>query len=89
MKTPAANLKILKVTHVRKYLLALEFSDGARREIDFQPFLESSRNPEIRKFLDLGLFRKFSLRDGELMWGDFDLIFPLMDLYNSELGANA
>ena len=31
----------------------------------------------------------YSLIDGELMWGDFDLIFPVMDLYHNSICPRA
>ena len=29
--------------------------------------------------------KRFALNDGDLMWGDYDLIFPVMDLYHSAI----
>jgi hypothetical protein len=35
--------------------------------------------------LDPVRFSQFELRHGELVWGDYDLCFPIMDLYNNTL----
>lgn len=78
-------LKIDKAEHAGEYRLMLSFSDGKEQTVDFGPFLENSRNPEIRKFLKPKNFKSFKLEDGDLMWGDFDLIFPIMDLYENRL----
>ncbi len=78
-------IKIKKINYVDEYQLNIEFSDGTSQTVDFKPFLKGSTHPEIRKFLDLKKFKQFAIRDGELMWGDFDLIFPIMDLYENTL----
>lgn len=85
MKTQARVLKIIKVEHLGGHKLKLSFSDGAEQKIDFKPFLERSSHPEIRKFLSLKRFKQAALQNGELMWGDFDLLFPISDLYENQL----
>lgn len=52
------------------------------RTIDFEPFLRRSRNPLIQAYLDPGLFSAFSIKEGDLVWGDYDLCFPIADLYD-------
>lgn len=89
MRTAERVLKIIKAEHLDGHVLKLLFSDGTEQEIDFKPFLERSRHPEIRKFLSPQRFKQFSLQDGELMWGDFDLIFPIIDLYKNRLDRGA
>ena len=83
MKTLERILKIVRAEHLGGHVLKLSFSDGAEREIDFGPFLERSRHPEIRKFLSPKRFKQATLKNGELMWGDYDLIFPISDLYEN------
>lgn len=65
--------------------LQLRFSDGIERVVDFEPFLSGALNPLIRRFLDAQLFRQFVVQDGNLMWGDYDLCFPIADLYDGRL----
>ncbi len=90
MKPMPANIKIVEAKHIKNFRLLISFSDGTKHEVDFGPFLKNSRNPQILKYANLQKFKKFSLEDGELMWGDFDLIFPLADLYQeSEMRALA
>jgi hypothetical protein len=52
---------------------------------DFQSFLESSLHPSIRKYLDEKKFTQFKIVDGNLNWNDYDLIFPIDDLYKGNL----
>jgi hypothetical protein len=45
--------------------------------------LSESLNPLIRKYLDLNEFKKFELDNGDLQWNDYDLCFPIADLYEN------
>jgi hypothetical protein len=74
-------INILSVEPDGDYRLTLNFDDGTTRTVDFLPFLSRSHHPDIRAFLDRGRFASFRLEYGELVWGDFDLCFPVMDLY--------
>jgi len=47
--------------------------------------LESSLHPSIRKYLDEDKFKTYQIVDGNLNWNDYDLIFPLEDLYQGKL----
>jgi len=78
-------LSINKVKYIKDYTLLLTFSDKKEIQIDFRSFLESAKHPDITKYLDLKKFKSFTLENGELMWGDFDLIFPIADLYRGDI----
>jgi len=78
-------IRIESAEHIGAHKLSLFFSDGKEQVVDFGPFLENSLHPEIRKFLNPKKFKQFTIEHGELMWGDFDLIFPIMDLYENKL----
>ncbi|MEW6754549.1 MAG: DUF2442 domain-containing protein [Candidatus Latescibacterota bacterium] len=73
------------VTPLGGYRLQLRFSDGSERVVDFEPFLSGSLNPLIRRFLDPQRFGEFVVQDGNLMWGDYELCFPVADLYDGQL----
>jgi hypothetical protein len=81
-------IKIETAKHLGGHRLLLTFSDGKEQAVDFSLFLEQARHTEIRKFLNPKKFKSFSVENGELMWGDFDLIFPIMDLYENKLTHN-
>lgn len=67
------------------YKLLLVFSDGKENEVDFEPFLRNSRHPAIRSYLDPERFKTYALEDGVLQWNDFDLVFPMADLYAGQI----
>lgn len=80
-------LKIDSAKYLSDYAIRIRFSDGKEKLVDFKPFLSKSLHPSIKKYLDENKFSNFSLTDGNLNWNDYDLIFPLSDLYNGQIGA--
>ena len=80
---------IEKAEYLGGCVLKLWFTDGITQSVDFEPFLRKALHPDIQKYLNHKNFTKFSLQDGDLMWGDFDLIFPIMDLYKNSIGSHA
>jgi hypothetical protein len=85
MITKEQIIKIEKASYLGAYKLKLAFNDGVEQTIDFAPFLSSSLNPLIRKYLDLAEFNKYELDDGDLEWNDYDLCFPVADLYENNI----
>ncbi|MDD3765507.1 MAG: DUF2442 domain-containing protein [Nevskiales bacterium] len=76
---------ITSAEYVGGYAIRLEFDDGKVQIVDFQPFLTRAQHPSIRAYLDSQAFKSFRLEYGELVWGDYDLCFPVMDLYNNQI----
>jgi hypothetical protein len=71
--------------YVDRYRLNLKFSDGTESTVDFGNFLCRSLNPMIRKYLDIEKFREFTVEYGDLFWNDYDLCFPVADLYEGNI----
>lgn len=78
-------VRIEGVRHASGYKLGIRFSDGHISTVDFAPFLQGSAHPSIRAYLDVKRFKNFTVEDGVLHWNDFDLIFPLADLYHGRI----
>ena len=78
-------LEIKSAKYIGDYAIRLIFNDGSNRLIDFKPFLESSMHPSIRKYLDEIKFKQFDIVDGNLNWNDYDLIFPINELYEGKI----
>ena len=74
-----------KIGDSGSYCLRLQFNDGAVRDVDFKKFLEKSSNPLIRAYLNRELFDKFAIKEGDLIWGDYELCFPVGDLYDGNI----
>ncbi len=89
-KEPEAGLDQLRIEsakYLSDFVIRLNFSDGTERLVDFKAFLSKSYHPSVKKYLDEKTFSKFSLTDGNLNWNDYEMIFPLADLYAGKIGA--
>lgn len=80
-------LKIDSAKYLSDFAIRVHFNDGVDRLIDFKPFLSKSHHPSIKKYLDENRFSDFTLSDGNLNWNDYDLIFPVWDLYQGKIEA--
>ncbi len=78
-------IQLMAAEQVGDYRLCLRFSDGHRQEIDFKPFLSQARHPDLRAYLEPERFATFRVEYGDLVWGDYDLCFPVIDLYRNAL----
>ena len=79
-------LKIDSAQYLSDYAIRIKFNDGNERLVDFKQFLFNSLHPSIKKYLDEKKFSDFSVIDGNLNWNDYDLIFPISDLYKGQIG---
>lgn len=80
-------ISVEKVNQLSDFKLELEFNDNTRQAIDFYPFLSRSLNPQIRKYLLPEEFSKFEIDEGDLEWNDYDLCFPVADLYENRIAC--
>ena len=78
-----ANINIVSATKVGDYSLRIVFDDEIVQTVDFGPFLKRSRHPDVRAFLHPERFANFHIAYGELVWGQYDLCFPVIDLYRN------
>ncbi len=81
-----SQLKIDSAKYLSDFAIRIKFNDGNERLVDFKQFLTKSLHPSIKKYLDENKFSNFSLTDGNLNWNDYDLIFPISDLYKGQIG---
>lgn len=85
---PGIEVDIVRAETAGGYQLRLFFCDGHVQLVDFGPFLAHSLNLETRQFLDAERFRTYRLDHGNLVWGDYEMCFPLEDLYEGRLAGN-
>jgi hypothetical protein len=74
-----------RAERVGDFKLRVAFNDGTQQVVDFGPFLRESRNPLIRTYLDPAAFARFTVKDGDLIWDDYELCFPISDLYEGRV----
>lgn len=78
-------IEIKSAVFIGDYAIRIIFNDEVNKVVDFKIFLESSSHPSIRKYLDEDKFKEFRVINGNLNWNDFDLIFPIYDLYQGKI----
>jgi hypothetical protein len=78
-------IEVIQAVQIADYILELKFSDGKTNRVDFEKFLSNTCHPEIRKYLIQENFRTFEIKDGNVIWNDYDLIFPIEDLYSGKI----
>jgi len=86
MKRQLTNyLEITEAEYISGYKIRLKFNDDTSRIMDFEPFLRKARNPDLTQYRQLKKFKQFRIHYGDLMWGDYEMIFPITDLYRGEI----
>ena len=83
-----AIINIINANYSGGYSIELEFGDGKCQKVNFESFLRKSLHPEIQSYLAMEKFKQFRLEHGDLVWGDYDLCFPIMDLYENQILHN-
>lgn len=78
-------LNIINAKNLGNYTILIEFNDGIEKFVDFSTFISKSQHKSIQKYLDKTLFNSFQIVDGNLNWNDYDMIFPLADLYEGTI----
>ncbi len=78
-------LSIENAAYTGGYKIELLFSDGTVKIIDFEPFLSKALNPMAKKYLDKNIFSKFKVEYGDLHWNNYEMCFPISDLYEGKI----
>jgi Protein of unknown function (DUF2442) len=85
METEEEIIDIVSAEYVSGYRIFLTFSNGIEREIDFERFLRTAKNPMTTKYLKLEDFKTFALDNGNLQWNDFEMCFQLHTLLEGKI----
>ena len=80
-----AIINIINANYLGGYSIELEFGDGKCQKVNFEPFLRKALHPEIRSYLNQDKFTQFRVEYGDLVWGDYELCFPVKDLYANQI----
>ena len=81
-------ISIKQAKYIDNYKIYLLFDDGKETTVDFKNFIIKSHHPDIKKYRDFELFKKFTLKYGEIEWNDYELSFPIYDLYRGKIGRS-
>lgn len=80
--------KVVRITaaeYIPPYKLRLRFDNDHESVVDFAVFLSQSPHSAIQAYHDRKRFRQFTIEDGFLHWNNFDLVFPMADLYAGKI----
>lgn len=81
-----ARLQIIEAKPVGCLCVELLFNDNKRQVVNVGEFIRLHPHPQYNKYLDQSEFEKFSLDDGNIVWGeDWDLIFPIEQLHSGAI----
>jgi len=78
-------IEIIKSQYIGDFVIRIFFNDFNQKTVDFKSFIENSLHPSILKYKDENKFKNYNLKDGNLNWNDYDLIFPIEDLYKGSI----
>ncbi len=78
-------IEIKSASFLKDYQIRLSFNDGKSNVVDFGSFLKNSHNPMTRKYLKKSNFQDFSIKFGDLVWGDYEMCFPIWDLHEGKI----
>ena len=79
------DLTIIRVEHLGGTVLRIHFSDGHRNEVDFKTWIQGLPTDEEHAYLKPVRFKQYRIHLGHaIMWGDLDIIFPLVALYHGD-----
>ena len=78
-------VEIVKANYLDNFKIQLLFSDNKEQIIDFEVLKKKDRNPMTKKYSDLDNFKNFKLDYGDLNWNDYEMCFPVWDLYNGKI----
>ena len=81
----ADTIEVVAANYMGDHTIKITFNDGVEKSVNFKPFLSKSLHPSISKYLDESLFSQFTINNGNLNWNDYDMIFPIHDLYEGEI----
>jgi len=78
-------IQITKADYLGNYQIRLKFDDESEKTIDFKEFILNSRNPMTYKYTDKKKFKAFKIEYGDLIWGDYEMCFPVWDLHEGKI----
>ena len=76
-----ASFEIVSASYLKAYKIQILFTNHQKKIIDFQSFLENSNNPVFKKYLDLNCFRNFKFKHGDIIWNNYEMVFPVKTWY--------
>lgn len=84
-KISTTEINVKEAKYIGDYVIRIYFNTNENKVVDFKPFLMQAVHPSIKKYTDENLFTSYKIENGNLNWNDYDLIFPINDLYENKI----
>ncbi len=79
-------LYITEAVVVDELKVDLTFNDNTRQVVNVGEFIRRHPHPQYNKYLDVRKFRRFSIENGNIVWGkNWDLMFPIEQLHSGSI----
>lgn len=77
-----SRLMITEARPIGNLTIEMKFSDDTIQRVNIGNFIHLHPHPQYNKYLNETEFQKFTIDDGNIVWGeDWDLIFPIEQLH--------
>jgi hypothetical protein len=84
-KTEQENLAVESAKYVQDFLIAINFTNGKTKLVDFLPLFHKYVKGANLKYFAPENFKKFIVKNGNIFWGKSeDVIFPVSLLFDEE-----
>lgn len=81
-----ARLIITDARSLGNLTVEIRFNDNTIQRVNIGEFILRHPHPQYDKYLDEQEFEKFTIDDGNIVWGeDWDLIFPIEQLHSGAI----
>ncbi len=82
----ALDVYVVRAEDLGNLQVRIFFSDEKSRRVDIGEFIRRNPHPQYNKYLDPKKFKKFTIENGNIVWGkNWDLVFPIEQLYSGRL----
>lgn len=79
-------IEVVDAKYMEGYKIEILFNNSKKRTIDFGDFLNSHSHPQFNKYKKEQNFKRFKIENGNIVWGkDWDMVFPVYDLYKGKI----
>jgi hypothetical protein len=83
--SPKQVFTVTSADYLSGYKLRITFSDGTSRIVDCAGFLNNAPHPSLKKYHSIARFKKFKVCNGNINWNNYEMIFPIENLYKGKV----
>ena len=77
---------VADAVYLEGYKIKVLFEDGTFKVVDFEEFLyDKHTHPMYKRYRKQNVFKKFEIKSGNLNWFNYEMIFPVEQLYDGKI----